>query len=344
MKATVCICIVLLATALQAQDSSKLTLSGYAELYYHYDGNEPESGERPCFLYNHKKHNQLNLNLALLKAAYTSKRFRANLALMTGHYSKYNLAAEPELLQHVLEANLGYRFNEQWSIDAGILPSHIGLESAIGKDCWTPGRSLVAENSPYYETGIRLNYAPSAKWTLSALLLQGWQNIRETNSSKAVGTQVQFKPHANWVFNSSSFIGNEKPDSVKKQLRIFHHFSVTGILSPRVQASLSVDAGAEQSAAWFGYAALLRIKASDQFYIGARAEYYQDPDNIIVTCVPPGMLRLTGVSLNLDYQPVKALHLRCETRYFQAPGKLFEKSGIPRNHNLSVLACLAVSF
>jgi hypothetical protein len=47
------------------------------------------------------------------------------------------------------------------------MPSHIGFESVISADCWTLTRSLLAENSPYYETGMRLEatstYPPIAK-------------------------------------------------------------------------------------------------------------------------------------------------------------------------------------
>ncbi len=38
------------------------------------------------------------------------------------------------------------------------MPSHIGFESAVGSDCWNLTRSILAENSPYFESGIKLNY------------------------------------------------------------------------------------------------------------------------------------------------------------------------------------------
>jgi hypothetical protein len=49
------------------------------------------------------------------------------------------LAAEQDLLQNVYEANGCENFVKKHNlwIDAGIMPSHIGFESAIGKDCAT---------------------------------------------------------------------------------------------------------------------------------------------------------------------------------------------------------------
>ena len=46
------------------------TFSGSADIYYQYDHNKPASKERPLFLYNFKKHNQINVKLVLLKGAY----------------------------------------------------------------------------------------------------------------------------------------------------------------------------------------------------------------------------------------------------------------------------------
>ena len=147
-----------------AQDSagtekkSSLIISGYADIYYQYDFNKPVDKLRPPFLYNFKRHNEINTNLILLKASYDGKKFRANLGVMTGNYAKYNLAAEPEFFRYIYEANIGYKFSEKVSVDAGILPSHIGCESAIAKDNWNLSRSILAESSPYYETGIKFNY------------------------------------------------------------------------------------------------------------------------------------------------------------------------------------------
>ena len=39
----------------------------------------------------------------------------------------------------------------------------------------------MAENSPYYETGVRFTYEVGPKLTLTALVLNGWQIVRENN-------------------------------------------------------------------------------------------------------------------------------------------------------------------
>ena len=171
------------------------TVSGYLEAYYSYEFNKPLNNTKPSFFYSHNRANEVNLNLGFVKAAYATEKLRANLSLATGTYMNANYAAEPGVLKNIYEANLGVKLSSKKNIwlDAGILPSHIGWESAIGKDCPTLSRSLAAENSPYFETGIKLGYtSPNEKWYLSALVLNGWQRIQRVdgNTTPAFGTQV----------------------------------------------------------------------------------------------------------------------------------------------------------
>ena len=343
---------VLLALSCFAQDTAKnnnLTFSGFIDAYYQYDFDNPASRLRPSFLYNYKKHNEFNVNLAVIKAAYINKKIRANIALMVGNYAQYNLAAEPANAQHIYEANVGYNISDKISIDAGILPSHIGLETAISKDNWNLSRSILAENTPYYETGIKVTYSPNTKWTTAFLILNGWQNIQETNSNKAIGTQVLYKPNAKWLFNSSTFFGNEKPDSTK-QLRLFHNFYTTYIISKKLNTALLFDIGAEKKInfpgynTWFGAALLLQYNINSKISSAFRVEHYNDKKGAIVSVNTRNGFQTFGYSCNLDYKPVENILFRTEARLFNAKDKIFLKDGVQKNNNYSLLASMEVCF
>ena len=90
--------------------------------------------------------------------AYNTDQVRANLAVMTGTYANANLAAEPGVLRGIFEANAGAKISKKKNVwvDAGIFASHIGFESAIGKDCWNLTRGILADNSPYYELLLKV--------------------------------------------------------------------------------------------------------------------------------------------------------------------------------------------
>ncbi|GAB4125683.1 MAG: hypothetical protein OHK0045_10190 [Raineya sp.] len=100
------------------------------------------------------------MNLGIIETTLNSENIRGHIALMIGTYSQYNLADEQELIRNIYEGNAGFKPFKKYNfgIDAGIFSSHIGFESAISKNCWTLTRSLLADNTPYYEAGIKATY------------------------------------------------------------------------------------------------------------------------------------------------------------------------------------------
>ena len=86
-----------------AQDSVKntspITVSGYAEVYYQYDFNRLANHTRPSFVYSYNRVGEVDLNLGYVKASFSTQRERGNVALMTGTYANANLANEPGVLK-----------------------------------------------------------------------------------------------------------------------------------------------------------------------------------------------------------------------------------------------------
>ena len=206
--------------AQEEQKISSFTVSGYLETYYAYDFNKPKNNTRPSFIYSFNRHNEINLNIGFIKGSYNTDNVRANLALTAGTYANTNLAAEPGVLKNIYEANAGVKLSlikNIW-IDAGIFGSHIGFESAVGKDCWNLTRSILADNTPYYEAGAKISYtSDNEKWFLSGMVLNGWQRIQRVdgNALPSFGTQITYKPSSSVTLNSSTFIGTDKPDSAE---------------------------------------------------------------------------------------------------------------------------------
>lgn len=339
-------------------DSSALnfSFSGYAEPYYGFDFNQPADGNRPAFVYAHNRHNEFSVNIAYLKGAVSARRFRGNLALMAGTYANANLAAEHGTLQNVYEANAGVKLcrNADLWIDGGIFTSHIGFESAVGKDCWTLTRSIAADNSPYYEAGAKLTYTtPGGRWLLSALALNGWQHIQRVPGSSVVsgGWQVQFKPSEKITLNSSSFFGSDKPDSLALW-RVFHDFYGIFQLNKRVGLTLGFDTGweenpAEGRAPYFWYSPVLigKIALNDRFALALRAEYYSDENGVIVATGSEHGFQTFGFSANLDVQVHKNALWRIEGKLFSSRDAVFLDAGNhPSKSNAALTTALAVWF
>ncbi len=338
MKKGILLALLINMHLLHAQDSAShlWQFSGYGELYAQYDANNPLNNSRPSFLYSHNRNNELTLNLAFVKASYTSKAVRANLALGAGTYMNANYAAEPGLLKNIYEANIGIRLSakREWWLDAGVLPSHIGFESAVGKDCPTLSRSILADNSPYYETGIRISHTSTGgKWYLAFLLLNGWQHIQKPdgNSSISFGTQLTWKPVENITLNSSSFIGNDLPDSIAR-MRWFHNFYGVFQLSKTFSVTTGFDIGIQKQSknssgynTWYSPVVIARYAVNDQSAIAARFEYYDDRNGVLIAKTTPNGFRTSGLSLNYDHAIGKHVLWRTEIRYLSGKDAVFQK-------------------
>lgn len=326
-----------------------------ADIYYGVDANDPASGRRPAFLFNHTRTGRPALNLGLLSLSARDPRWRFNLGLMTGTYPEENLAQEPDWAQHVFQANVGIALDARGTVwlDLGILPSHIGFESAISSDNPTLTRSLAAENSPYYLTGARLGWDVNARWSVAALLLTGWQRTQpvDGNSLPSFGTQVVFRPHAGLSLNWSTFIGTDDPDE-SRRMRYFSNVYVQAALAPGLELTAGFDLGLQQTArnasghaAWFTPTVILRRQLSQHWFTALRAEYYQDVDEVIVSTADGRGIRTWGVSWNLDWQASPSVLCRLETRHLQDRMPIFETDGARLDdQSTAFLASVAIAF
>lgn len=326
------------------QDESKIKVSGYLETYYGYDFNKPADNNRPGFIYSHNRHNEVNLNLGFIKGSYDDGSIRANLALMAGTYTNANLAAEPGVLKNIFEANAGVKLSKTANLwlDAGIFSSHIGFESAIAKDCWVLTRNISSENTPYYESGVKISYGTAdGKLTATALYLNGWQRIsrQNDNSQPAGGIQLNWKPAANITVNYSNYLGTEGADSVR--VKRFYH-NVYGIIQITNQFGLTVglDYGTQQKAKGsdeksevISPVAIAQYKFSDKWAVAGRVEHYKDTNGIFIATDTPEGFNTRGYSLNVDYAPVANAVLRLEGKVYDA-----------LSTNTAITASFAVSF
>jgi hypothetical protein len=332
-----------------------LTTYGFVDAYYGYDFDHANGNDRQPFLYSHPRQNEFTINQALIGLRYDDGKVRGALGLHAGTYVSANYAAEDPVLKHVYEAYAGFRpFAKAW-LDMGIFSSHIGFESAISKDNWTLTRSVIAENTPYYESGARFTYEADPKLTLTGLVLNGWQNIRETNQSKALGTQLQWKPSDKILINSSTFYGNEQPTGMTIRRRYFHDFYITYAATGRTSLALVFDVGKQQSVSsekydtWHTGSVFVKQQLADKLSATLRGEYYYAERGVIIRSISPTAFdadfRVVGGSLNLDYAPTRNVVCRIEGRYLNGINGIFARTDNPGNRSYgNMTSSIALSF
>jgi hypothetical protein len=344
-------------TTINAQEKtqSPFTFSGIIDTYYSYDFGKPENHTKPGFIYNYNRSNEVNVNLGMAKVNYTKENVRGNFALMAGTYAQYNMAAEQELLRNIYEANVGVKISKDhklW-VDAGVMPSHIGFESAIGKDCMTLTRSIQAENSPYYETGVKIGYtSKSEKWYLAAMYLNGWQRIQKVNGNQtpAFGTQVSYKPTSGVALNWSTYVGNEQP-AIDKKWRYFNDFYGQFKVTEKTSLIAGFDIGVQQSAkgssdydVWYSPIVIAQYKPTAKIQVAARGEYYQDKNGVIIVTGTSNGFKTFGYSANFDYLAADNVMFRIEARSLNSKDEIFLKDNNPTASNFFITTAMAISF
>ncbi len=346
MKFRVTVLTILIVHNIFAQTDTlkKIAFSVYGELYYSYDYSNPENHEKPNFIYNHKRHNELNANLLLMSVNYRDTKYRANFGLMAGNYPQYNLNSEPTWAQFIYEANVGVKLsakNNIW-LDAGIFTSHIGFESAISSDCWTLTRSLLAENSPYYETGLKLSYlTKNEKFSLSAYFLNGWQKIQKPNhiQKPSFGFQATYKPSAKIALNYSNFLGTDKPDSFQS-FRHFHNLYFQFEPTQKFGIIAGFDIGFESTLnsmvkKWYTPVVIFKQRVNKKTVTALRGEYYSDKNEVIIATGTANGFQTFGLSSNIDYELNDKIKFRIEGKLYHSKDKIFTNNRSNNNYSLT---------
>ena len=308
-------------------DPQPFQISGFLEVYYGYDFNEPSQKKRLPFLYNHTRHSSPAVNLVMISGKYAQDRFRANLTLQQGTYAQDNYADEPAALRWIYEANLGIALDQDQNIwlDAGVLPSHIGFESAISKDNLTLSRSIIAENSPYFETGLKLGWEKSESWYFAFLYLNGWQRIQAIpgKNNPSFGTQATFRPNSNITLNWSAFLGTDQPLEAATSL-FFSNMYVDFSLGERWKVMAAIDVGKRTQEDltdrnWWGLAVITQYRFSEEIAAALRYEYYHDPFLARADSGNNLGVETGGLSLNLDRKLGTWSIFRLEGRWLKSP-------------------------
>ena len=335
-----------------AQDKSELktTFSGFVETYYSYDFNQPITDSKLPFMYNYNRHNEFNINIGLLRAKVEYDNAYAIVSLQSGTYIDDNYANEK--IKYLNEAYIGLYLDssKKQSIELGILPSYIGFESATTASNLTLTRSLLADNSPYFMTGIKYSYKPSEKWNFAALLTNGWQRINKPQKEvlPSFGTQVVYKSNANSTLNWSTFIGKEF-NGLDFTMRYFSNLYYDQKWNDKWRTIVGFDYGIQdfsstdnQKATWLSPVIMAQYSIHSKWQTAFRTEYYQDEKNIIIA--GNEAFKTLGFSLNLDYLPNSKVKLRTEARYLQSQEKVFVKNDLPTDNNFFVTTSLSFEF
>lgn len=339
------------ATILPLSAMGEVTYGGFIDSYYAYDFNNPSTRDRQ-FTTQPSRHNEFNINLAYVEAVLKEDHRRGRLALQYGTSVDTNYAAEPSKnIQVIQEAYGGVKLNEKLWMEAGIFFSHIGIESYISKNNINYSRSMNADNVPYYASGIRFEYQIHSKEVIHVHLLNGWQNIQDNNSGKALGIKYQRILKSNSTFTYNNFLGDEKVTTASSRFRNYHNFIFEKNFTDVWKLQSSVDFGTQSQQendgvnTWYGTSLILGQTLDQIQSMGYRVEYYLDPQQSNVATGTPHGFEVISASANYDRKLAKDTIWRSELRGFYSKDKIYPQGKGSKNRLDGFIATsLALSF
>lgn len=334
----------------QTIDSLKIDFSGFIESYYAYDFNQPSENQKIPFLYNYNRHNEFNINNALLRVKANYENVYASLALHAGTYVEDNYAAED--IKLISEAIVGIYLDDKrkHAIEMGIMPSYIGFETATSSSNLTLTRSMLAENSPYFMTGIKYQFQPSDKWTFATFLTNGWQRISKPDKSAfpAFGSQITYKPNEKATLNWSTFIGDE-PTEFGLRTRYFSNLYFDYRWNESWRTIVGFDVGMQKAIVgnnyenWFSPVFIAQYSFNSKWQTAFRTEYYQDENNVIIN-VNDLAFKTFGNSLNVDFLPTKNVKIRLEARWLKSQEPIFIRNNQFVEDNFFITKSMSFEF
>ncbi len=321
----------------------KVTIGGYIDTYYSYDFNKPADGNRPYFV-SMNRHNEVNINLAYIDLKYSTSRLRARFVPGFGTYIQANYAAEDGALKNIIEANAGVRLFADKNIwlDFGVLGSPFTNESAISKDHLAYTRSFAPEYVPYYLSGAKLTLPLSQKVNVYLYALNGWQQIKDQNSNKAVATQLEFRPNNFLLLNWNTYAGKES-SALEPEYVGWRYFSDFYFIYSKNKWSMTGSAyiGSQEqsagSATWWNANLIAQYSFTEKFSLVSRVEYFEDDRSVqIIPITDVQGFSAYSSSMGINYKIAENFLFRTEGRVFFSEDEVYLKEG-QSTHNSSMI-------
>jgi hypothetical protein len=288
------------------------TLSGFVDVYYGYNSNQPAN--RTTALRNFDVNSsQFALNMLELVADKapdaTASRVGYHIALgfgqamnlvNGGEVASPNVPGTPVLGppstitnfdQYLKEGYLEYLapVGKGLQVNVGKFVTPAGAEVIETKDNWNYSRGLLFSWAiPYFHFGMSGKYAFNSKFALTGYLMNGWNNSVDNNSGKTTGFSAAWTPSSKLSLIENYLVGPEQSNDNGD----FRHLTDTVLIySPTAKLSLmaNYDYGHDRVLApnqgsptatsavwWTGLAGYVKYAPDTKWAIAARGEWFKD--------------------------------------------------------------------
>lgn len=338
------ICLISVVHAKAQNDSTKIELTGYIDTYYASYSNKLAPDELQPYITVGPRDNQFGLNIAEIGATYNTGEVRGTFVIQYGDIAE---ATWSDRFKTIQEAWVGIEVTEDLWLDGGFFTTHIGAESFLPKNNYLSSTDIGTFYEPFYQSGVRLSYEKSEKFTAQFHIVSGYNLFIDNNDAKSIGMLFTYKVSEEVSFSYSNLYGRESPEGSEKQGRSYHNLFVNWDPNNKVSAVLGGDLSTQtnsklsdptQTAIMFNALGKVRYRFTDNYSTTGRLEFFSDEDGFISEILVNRNggrqgLKATAFTLGVEYAPTQQSYLRTETRWTWADKDLqiFNKGGSASN-------------
>jgi hypothetical protein len=242
------------------------------------------------------------------------------------------------------------------TVDFGKFITHFGLEVIEGWPGYNDNYSRSYDFAfaiPFTHTGLRATYPVSAKLSLMAMVVNGWDAVDDPNDAKGYGGQVGVFP-TEGVSLYFNYLGSPEPQGTfgaKNDSDWRHLFGFTWVMKPLpgrlpdltlsgtfdygFENNFDVSATKQDDVQWVAAEGVVRYDFTTWFYLALRGEWMDDEDGVrIASCLtgtgcagfPVGYSgqAVWAITLTPTFKIGEHLVVRPEFRYDKSNEHVFE--------------------
>jgi hypothetical protein len=209
-------------------------------------------------------------------------------------------------------------------IKAGKFVTLLGAEVIESPFNYNISRSfLFGYAIPFTHTGVLFSYPFMEQVSLSAGIVNGWDNVIDSNKGKSFLGNLTLKPLDILTFSLNGVYGAELPDRGGSKRGVFDLVGTLNV-NDNITFVTNFDYGTEsetglngKDADWYGIAGYLNINGAqfhpdwEAFSIAQRLEWFDDEDGVRTGTNQD----LWEATTTLKYKITESLHLRAEYRH-----------------------------
>jgi hypothetical protein len=183
---------------------------------------------------------------------------------------------------------------------------------------------MSAEAGIYSQTGASLSFEQGS-WRIAGYLTNGWGNITENNTNKAIGTQLQYVTE-NLTANWSTLYGEPYNVDGNETMRFLNDLYFNVNFNDEFSGSLLIDIATQGAdTAYFASTTSLRYSEGTTAYT-LKVDYFADRNQIVFNTPNTEGFAASGISVGFDYLPYDFAMLRLESKFLTSPYEMFPGS------------------